>query len=163
MQISFVPLAQHDPLALGKRDEAGAPGAGSTPQTAPLVARPTGEHQAAVVEILTRYDVTDISPAEFSEMIQKLYEAGAIAEDDVDQLARIRLDLEAAGLEPHDSLDLLEFYVERIQKLQRRLSESEGPGDGTEQLGPLLRRLDWIEKFALIQSAPDSIGLDAVA
>ena len=115
-----------------------------------------------MAEILSRYDVTDISPTEFSQMIQKLFEAGTLSEKELQQLAAVRLDLDLEGVEADESIDLLEFYARKVKKAQRQLSDSDGPSD-REQLGPLLGRLDWLQKFALIQSAPDAIGLNALA
>jgi len=43
--------------------------------------------------------------------------------------------------------------------VQSRREDTDGPD---EQLGPLLGCLDWIEKFALVQSSPDTFGLDAM-
>jgi len=116
---------------------------------------------AALAEILSRYDVTDISPTEFSEMVQRLYDAGAISEEELQQLAAIRHDLDTEDVEADESIDLLEFYARKIERTRRTMSDSDAPPAG-RQLGPLLNRLDWLEKFALIQSAPDAIGLDAV-
>ena len=114
-------------------------------------------------EILARYDVTDITPREFSEMVQKLYETGTISETELQQLAVIRQDMDLEDLDPDESIDLMEFYVKKIEKAQRQFEDLDGPPQPHQQLTPLLRRLDWIEKFALVQSAPDAIGLDAVA
>ena len=116
-----------------------------------------------MAEILSRYDVTDISPAEFSKMIQKLFEAGTLSDNELQQLAAIRLDLDIDGIEADESIDLLEFYARKIKKLQNRLSDSDAPAADHQQLSPLLHRLDWLEKFALIQSAPEAIGLNALA
>ena len=163
MQISNVLSGYPDPTALGKRGETAQTAGARGSQTVELRGSTAAESSAALAEILSHYDVADISPAEFTEMIQKLYEAAAISDKELQQLAAIRHDLDTADIDPDESLDLLEFYAEKIEKLQRRLDESEGPSARRQQLGPLLRRLDWIEKFSLIQSAPDAIGLDAMA
>lgn len=157
-------------VAAGYRDLAALTTPGETIETAGNQAskglQPTGSPTTAaavaMAGILSDYDVTDISPTEFSEMIQKLFEAGGLTDKQFEQLAAIRLDLDLEGVEPDESIDLLEFYVDKVEKLQRRLSDSDGPGAARQQLGPMLRRLDWLEKFALIQSSPDAIGLDAV-
>ncbi|NQU23867.1 MAG: hypothetical protein HQ567_21505 [Candidatus Nealsonbacteria bacterium] len=114
---------------------------------------------AALGEILSRYDVTDITPTEFSEMVQELFEAGAITDKELQQLAAVRHDLEVDDMDPDDSLDLMEYYARKIKKVQSRREDTDGPD---EQLGPLLGCLDWIEKFALVQSSPDTFGLDAM-
>ena len=116
----------------------------------------------ALREIVGRYDVTDISPNELSEMVQQLFEAGAISETELQQLAAIRLDLDASGLEADDSIDLLEYFAEKIVKLQRRFDEDDGPAAVGGQLAATLRRLDWVQKLASIQSGQGLAELDAL-
>ena len=163
MQVSSILAGYPDPTALGKRGETGEAAASRPAETVQLDAASAAGRAAALAEILSRYDVTDICPTEFSEMIQKLYEAGAISENELQQLAAIRLELDTEGVEADESIDLLEFYVDKIEKAQRRLEDSDDAPASRQQLGPMLRRLDWVQKFALIQSAPDAIGLDATA
>lgn len=163
MQISSVFAGYPDPGALGGRGETASPAerrpsAGAENPAASAAARST-----FFGEILVRYDVTDITAREFSEMIQQLQDAGAISREELQQLAMIRLDLDAEGVDPDDAVDLLEFYAEKIEDLRRRLGESGDWAQRRTRLGPLLVRLDWIQKFALIQSAPDAVGLDATA
>ena len=162
MQIRNVLAGHPDAAALAKPTETAEPTGSQSPQTEPQrTSSPAGA--AAMAEILARYDVTDISPAEFSQMIQKLFEASALSQQELQQLAAIRLDLDLDGVESDESVDLLHFYARKIKKAQNRLSDSDGPAADRQQLAPLLSRLDWLEKFAVIQSAPEAIGLDAVA
>jgi len=163
MQISNV-LAGHSGLTMpGKRDESVDPAGVQGPQVVePQAALLTGA-ATAMGSILVKYDVTDISPLEFSEMLNKLYEAGTLSEQELHQLASIRLDLELDGVEPDESIDLLEFYVEKIEDTQRRFDDFQDEAAGRRPLAPLLDRLDWLEKFALIQSNPGSVGLNALA
>ena len=163
MQVSGISAGFSDPPALGKRAEMSEVAGRRTPRSVDVHVGSAVGPTAHLAQILSKYDVTDISPIELSEMIQKLYEAGTISENELQQLATIRHDLDTDGVEPDESIDLLEYYVEKIEKLQRRLDDADDPPGSHQQLGPLLRRLDWIQKFALIQSAPDTINLDAVA
>ena len=163
MQISNVLAGHSDPATLAKQAETVGAAGGRPPKTAEIHAASAAARTTAMAEILSRYDVTDISPAEFSQMIQRLFEAGTLSEQEVQQLAAIRMDLDVEGVKADESIDLLDFYTQKIEKLQRRLSDADTPGAGGQQLAPLLHRLDWLEKFALIQSTPDSIGLDALA
>ncbi len=162
MQIPNVSAGYPDPAALSKGGETVEAAGSRPPKAGEIHAFSAGAGTTAMAEILSRYDVTDISPAEFSQMIQKLFEAGTLSEKELQQLAAVRLDLDLEGVEADESIDLLEFYARKVKKAQRQLSDSDDPSD-REQLGPLLGRLDWLQKFALIQSAPDAIGLDAVA
>jgi hypothetical protein len=161
MQIHSVLAGYADLAAACRGETAEAGGRRASEAAAPQTPSPSPA-MAAMAEILGRYDVSDISPTEFSEMIQKLFEAGALSQQELQQLAAVRLDLDAEGVESDESIDLLEFYAEKIRDLQRRLSDSDSAVSDRPQIAPLLERLDWLEKFALIQAAPDSIGLDAV-
>jgi len=161
MQVSNISTGYSDMAALGKRSEAQEAAAAHRPPSA-LRNSPAGEIASVLGEILSHYDVTDISPTEFSEMIQELYESGAITDAELQELAAIRHDLDAADVDPDESIDLLEFYAEKIEDIQRRLSDADQASPGRQELAPVLRRLDWVEKLALIQSAPDAVGLDTI-
>lgn len=163
MQIRNVSADHPDPTTLAKPGDTGEATGSRPPKAGELHAFSATRETAALAEILSRYDVTDISPTEFSQMIQRLFGAGALSEKELQQLAAIRIDLDVDGVEADESVDLLEFYARKIKKLQSRLSDSDTPAADHQQLSPLLHRLDWLEKFALIQSAPEAIGLDAVA
>ncbi len=111
----------------------------------------------AARNVLEKYDVTQITPRQLTEMIQRLFDAGAISQQELDQLAAIRLDLDLAGIDPEESIDLLRFYRDKIDETRRH------SGQGTAVPDALLGRLDWVEKFALVQANPEAFGLDAVA
>ena len=162
MNINLVSPGYHEPSVPGKSGETVEAIIDRTMLSADSSAATAAVATRALREILGRYDVTDISPNEFSEMIQKLFETGAISEAELQQLAAIRLDLDTDGLETDDSIDLLEYYAEKIVKLQRRFDEDDGPAAVGGQLATTLRRLDWVQKFASIQSGPGSIELDAL-
>ena len=69
--------------------------------------------------------------------------------------------LDALGVDSNEKVNLVDFYAEKLRK-----SRKQTDGDQAElqkQLAPLLRRRDWIDKFAVIQANPDSAGLNAVA
>jgi hypothetical protein len=116
----------------------------------------------ALADILSQYDVSDISPGQFSKMIQKLFDAGVLSDGELQQLAVVRLDLDLAGMDADESVDLLDFYSKKIDGIQRRADLSDDVPPAKDQLASLFRRLDWIEKFATIQANPDSTGLNAL-
>ena len=163
MQISSVISGLADPTTWGKKSEtalnAGTNAAKSIePQTqaSPAV-------QKASVEILRHYDVTHITPEAFSQMIQKLHKAGAISEKDFQELSAVRGDLEKAGVEPNESINMLEFCSDKLNKAQKNPGATLDEAARQQSLGPDLRRLDWIQKFAMIQANPDAVGLDVAA
>ena len=162
MEIARISVGYPDTTTTDRHADASPSGIDGSSRTGPPKVSISAGAPAALSQILSRYDVTDITPGDFSEMVQKLFAAGAISDDELQQLAAVRHDLEVDGMDPDDSLDLMEYYARKIEKLQSRLEGNDGPPGPDEQFGPLLQRLDWIEKFALVQSSPDSFGIDAM-
>jgi hypothetical protein len=162
MQISNILGGHPDPTKVSKRGEPLEAAGARALQAAEASASGAAAGKTTLREILAKYDVTHISPGEFSEMVQKLYKAGTISEGEYQELSGIRSDLESAGIRPDEQINLREFYASKLQQLQR---EATAPGDGTtqQQLAPVARRRDWIEKFALMQANPAATGVDAVA
>lgn len=111
----------------------------------------------AARHVLGTYDVTRMSPKQFTEMIQRLFDAAVITQQEYEQLAAIRLDLDMAGIDPDAPVDLLEFYRDKIAEAHRHTERGAAVPDA------LRTRLDWIEKFALLQDGAGAFGLDAVA
>ena len=117
---------------------------------------------AALTQILAQYDVTRMSPSEFSEMLQKLHDGGAISDAEFKELSSVRVDLDAAGIDSDEKIDLRSFYREQLQELDKLLAGADN-AQLTAEREPLARKLDWIEKFALVHAQPESLGLNAVA
>jgi len=155
MQIGSVSSGYSDPLRSKAAEvfEALAGKQGAEPQG------PGGASLASITaarDVLQKYDVTDITPTQFSSMVQELFEAGVINDRDLGQLATIRLELDAEGFDADDSIDLLEFYQDKVEDLARQTS-------GTADAPAAIRqRLDWIQKFAMVQENPFAVGLNEV-
>jgi hypothetical protein len=132
--------------------------AGSAPASAP----PAVPATAAMRQILAQYDVTNISPSEFSDMVQKLQQSGAISPQDAKELAATRMDLEQAGIDPHQSINLVDFYRERVQKAQDKFDANPGAVQ-QQQLQAQQQRLQWMEKLAAGHAHPEDIGLSTTA
>jgi hypothetical protein len=151
---------------LGKRsqtDETGRSQPGEMPATAFGAAAPT-----AVQDIAARYDLTRISPQEFSEMIRRLYEAGALTDQQYQELSQIRVDLDQEHVDPDETLNLIQFYLAKLRKLQGPMEGMLSVGKSTaavasSEVAAAERRLQWLQKFAAIQTAPERFGLDAEA
>jgi hypothetical protein len=162
MQISNVLAGWADPATVAKRNDPLEAAGSRAAKAADAGAASTPGNRAALGQILGKYDVKRITPNEFAEMIQKLNKAGAISEGEFQELAAVRLDLESANLKPDEPLNLMEFYAQKIKDAQRQSENADTPA-GRTQLKPLLRRLEWIEKFSTIQSNPGAAGVDAIA
>ena len=123
---------------------------------------------AALREIVARYDVTNISPREFSSMIGELHEAGALTDQQFQELSQIRADLDLQEVDSDEPLDLVDFYLDKLRDLLDRPDESAN-SDGSAAVGPgspvvsAQQRLQWLEKFVAIQSSADTAGVDAWA
>ena len=124
MQISSILRGHSDPAALEKREQANRP----LTQPSILSAQTSGptavEASSSLAKIVSRYDVTDISPREFSQMVQKLYEAQLISLDELQQLAAIRHDLDVDELD----VDLEEAVADKIDRNERRYPADKARG-----------------------------------
>ena len=107
--------------------------------------------------IVSQYDLTDITPRDFSDMLRELRDAGVLTDAEYGDLAQIRLDMDAENLDPDDSVDLLEFY----QKVLDREGHDESE-DESAALASIRRRLDWLEKVAILQESPEAAGMNAL-
>lgn len=125
------------------------------------------QSQAALQDILSRYDVTNIAPRDFSQLLKELQQTGAISSADQEELALVRLDLDEQGVNPDDPMNLVDFLSQRLEAQQRELRRLENKQDSPpEQLAALqstLRQIDWIQKFALIHHTSDYQPLDVAA
>ncbi len=117
----------------------------------------------AIREILAHYDMTDISPNDFSKMIQQLYDKGAISQKDVQELSSIRVDLENSGASPDDSMNLVDFYQQKMAKVQSDAASGSDPASAQPNIDLLAGRLNWISKFAAMHDQRGTSGLNAVA
>ena len=151
---------------LGKSDQSQETVQGQPSGTAATAA--SARATSVLREIAAEYDVTNISPREFSQMIGKLHEAGALSDREFQDLSQIRIDLDLQGVDPDETLNLVDFYLSKLQELHPSPDDSAGAG-GSVAAGQLPqavsveRRLAWLEKFAAIQAGPDRAGLDALA
>lgn len=164
MQINSVFSGYPDPTTFGLRHETAEP-AGESSVEKSSVAAAGADSIAAVRDILADYDVTDIAPRQLSEMLQRLHKSGALTEDQFQELSLIRLDLDAQGASPDEPIDLIDFYGRRLEKLQRDVMDgrTNGPQDLEPRLDAVRQWLAWLEKFAMVRSAPDDVGFSAIA
>jgi hypothetical protein len=140
-----------------------------SPASQPLESRampgPTTAATTAFRQMAAPYDVTEISPRKFSEMIQKLYDAGLLNDQEFQELSLIRVELDSDRVEPDEAVNLVDFYLDKLRELRETIEEASGslPASGQSRLVSIARRLQWVEKFAAIQSAGEEAGLDALA
>jgi len=157
-----------DPMRWKRQSEPPAGSAGRmTAQTAPADAPSPAAEGSAFRQIVAPYRLTDISPRAFSEMLQKLHEAGAISDAEFQELSLIRLDLDLEGIGPDQSVDLLEVYGARLARLRREqemFRDRAEPGAADQpSLAATQRRLEWLRRVAVVQSPQVGVGLDRTA
>jgi hypothetical protein len=110
--------------------------------------------------ILSQYDVTNITPTEYTEMIQQLYQAGVLSESDYRELTKVNNELSNDKIDSDEKLNLLDYYTNKVNEAKESLKSSLSEASKQKALGADLRRLDWIQKFATVQANPESAGLD---
>lgn len=145
------------PISAALRQPGGvAPSAGASP------ARPTGPATSANADDLrglaARYDVTRITPRKFSELVQRLRQAKALSENDLQELAGIRGDLERAGIAPDEEIDLVDFYRRRLAELEGEAARADASANPAE-LEQTRRRLDWLLRLVLLHGQPGASAL----
>ena len=99
-------------------------------------------------EIVSQYDMTDITPNDFSTMIQQLYAKNAVSAKDMQELSSIRADLESAGVGADQSVNLQEFYQQRLAKAKADAAQSPDPVAAQANIQSIAARMTWVEKFA---------------
>lgn len=166
MQINSLLAGYADATAGGRRSETAQRPSGRSADSSAArgLAGPPNE---ALRTIMADYDLSRITPQRFSEMLDRLRNANVLSDEEFTQLAQIRLELDRAGNDSNDSVDLVEFCVQRVQQFSKRLGDaSASPSDRSilrESLSGAARQLDWVQKLSLVHNSPDSIGLDAIA
>jgi hypothetical protein len=170
MQINSVLSGQQDPMARGKRLDPAQSLVGGAVESLTRPAAATGSSQA-VNQIMADYDVHNISPQKFSEMIQRLHDASALSDKEFRDMSLLRVDLDSAGVLPEQNVNLLDFCSGKIQTAQQQIKANQAsptPDPAAQQTlqqsaGAMQRRLDWLEKLAVVHSTPGTLGLDATA
>jgi len=79
--------------------------------------------------------------------------------------------LDSAGVLPEQNVNLLDFCSGKIQTAQQQIKANQAsptPDPAAQQTlqqsaGAMQRRLDWLEKLAVVHSTPGTLGLDATA
>lgn len=155
VQISQLLAGYADQASAGKRSDRAESG---DSRAVDQLQQPTPSSGLTAVlrKIAARYNVTEITPREFSDMLDALHQAGALADEQLQQLARIRVDLDLENIDPDEEVDLVDFYSDKLE----RLSRTEEGGQSAE-VAQAEQLMGWMEKFAVIQASADSLGLDA--
>jgi hypothetical protein len=163
MQISNVLSGFTDATKLGDKKAAAAAGA-MTKILKPgdAASQPSDVARAAMRDIMKRYDVTDITPEDYTRMITKLHDANAISDQEFQELSSIRTELESQGVAADQTVNLVQLYGDGVRKAQQQAG-NQLDAASRQKLAPSMRKLDWLQKFALIHANPDAAGIDLAA
>ncbi len=159
MRIQQLHQGYSDVLPRSRRPESSATASPAGPQSPE--AGSSAARLGAVSRIVAQYDATKITPAELGELAQKLFDAGAISAAELQELLAMRSDLEKAGIEADDRVDLIEFYRERVDRIDRNAAH--GSPAERQELAAELKKLDWAEKLATAHQHPEYLGINTTA
>jgi hypothetical protein len=172
MQISSLQTGAGDPATLGKKTPSlPISGAAASKTTAPAGAAKNSTNNAALTNILSQYDITNISPTEFSAMLRKLHDSGAVSTQEMSNLTQIRGDLDRAGVASNETVNLPEFYQKQLQQLQQSRQAITGTNQAAvaqrsaigQQIAAVQTRYDWVQKVAAMHDSSGSEGVDLAA
>jgi len=122
------------------------------------------QHNPALTEILFQRDVRDMTVRDFSEMIEQLRAADLISEEHRNLLAGVPGDLADFGIEPDESVDLVDFYESLVARAQSALERAETPEERSRlktKLANFDQRLQWMQKLEALAEGPHGSGIDA--
>ena len=169
MQPIAIPLAQ---LGLSAVNAAGSLGTALIRRAAASVTSADGPAEPDPAEPSSErtagYDVHEISPGEFSKLIEKLYDSGAISRAEFDELKRVRHELDADGFDPSDALDLVAIFEDKLARLGAEPVTDEAslwgdtPQEQNAEAALAQRHVNWIYRLAAMQSGR-STAIDTLA
>lgn len=166
-----VPIAQLATGLVGSLFGGGKRGAESEvtarPRSAEPASSPTSVSPAQYRQILAEFDVRNISPRQFSQLIGELQATGELEPGDVQELQAMRVQLDADGAAPDEPIDLLSWIRRRLAQADRagaaEPSVSETTQDLTKKLGALHKQAGWVERLDRAHQAALEGPLDMVA
>jgi len=164
MQINNVLSSQADVTSAGKRAaSAGTAAANSVASAATASTSST----SAMAEVMRNYDLTEMTPTQFSEMIQKLRDNGSLTDAEYSQLAQLRAAMESDGIASDQAINVLNYCSQKCQALQKQADALE-KGSTTrasaeKSLATMQDCHSWVQKLQVVHQSPDSIGLNTTA
>jgi hypothetical protein len=117
-------------------------------------------------DILTQYDVTNITPQGFSDLLQRLRQSGLLPDKDFQELSAIRADLDRDGVGANQRVNLVDMYSKKLASLEQDFKAQEeklGPAQAHATDATLRRRVDWLQKLSAIHASPETATINALA
>jgi len=143
-----VPLAALGTQAAGLLNYLGK-AAGFSATGASRAARAAAGAVPADPVTLGQYDLRQITPRQFGQLVQQLYRQGMISQEEYRLLGELRLELDRQGYRADEPLDLVEYLQDRLQEVLRRQSRpgEEDPVAAAQEALRLQRQLLWVQKY----------------
>ncbi len=167
MQISGLYSGYSDPTTLEKLLETTSSTSTSQTDKSTSTSATTQPSTETIRTIVNKYDLKNMTPQQFSEMLQELHDAGALTDQQLQELSTIRTDLDLQGVDSDEPIDLLEYYSTRLEDLQKKLQDAyDGSSEQSpqpESLQTVTRWLAWLQKIATVQSSPEALTVDTLA
>lgn len=172
MQIGKMNFGQLATPIFGSRSDQTGAQSGDVPLAAPTDST-TGSSATSTSDyrqILSKYNVSDITPREFSQLIHDLSASGAINDSELQELTSIRFDLDKSGYDADEKVDLVNLFGARLKQLQES-SKDAGTGVETSDQTPERRQanldasqkqLEWLQKFATLHAESSSESLNTL-
>ncbi|HEX3657878.1 MAG TPA: hypothetical protein VHY91_16855 [Pirellulales bacterium] len=120
-----------------------------------------GGSSAAFRQVVSQFDMHDISPREFSSLVQQLSSAGAISASDQQELNQMRVQMDLSGAPPDEPLDLVKFFQKQAQGVSD-VAANNSSSETSDYTNTSQRQLEWAQKFATIQSSSSQEGVNTV-
>ena len=114
----------------------------------------------ALRDIADDYDIQSIKPQELSEMLGRLHESGVITDDEYQMLGQLRVELEEAGYEADEPVDLIRFCEAKLKEIEEKQEDAQKVPENAQK--NTQAQLAWLQKMAIIQENPESVGINAL-
>jgi len=133
---------------------------GSAPPASPSSSLPS---DAALRDVAARFDIREISPREFSDLISQLRDAGLLSQDDISALLSLRAELDQSQVGADDPVNLLDFVRDKLRDEADQFDRNLGKqGQQTTTSSAAQRQLDLLERLAIAHAGSADDPLDAL-
>lgn len=119
--------------------------------------------------ILVDYDLHQITPKQFTELLDRLQQADVLTPREHQQLGQLRLELDSAGVKSDEPIDLLSFLGRKLEQLKKSLEQAQHSEDDAQvtALEATLKltqdQSQWLAKLDAARRERPPAGLDARA
>ena len=150
----------------GPRSE--APPAAATAADAPCGMAPSPSQKLR--DVLGQFDLQQITPHEFTDLLQKLRTSGAVSDGELKDLQQVRLELDSQQTDPNQPVNLVQFLSQRLDQAQQQLKTLGGsnPDDPAQaeaaaNVQSLQRQFTAVQRLTAVQVGAAAGSVDTLA